>query len=523
VLDEVRLAARYLRGLPRFLRQPLSPEECRRRIRRQLESREQTFLQLVDRAIFSNPRSPYEALMRQLGIEAGDVAALVSDQGVDGAASALYDAGVRVSLEEFKCLQPIVRSGLELRPRPSDFDNPLMAGHLEARSGGSGGARRRIVIDFESLAHSSCYHQMILAALQVEERAAAIWYPLPPGVAGVAQVLHRQKLGKPVERWFTQTRPRLRGDLGPAFLTTATLAGAKRWGCGAPLPQYTPPERAEVPARWLADRRRRGSPGLLYCTPSSAVRVCQAAEDVGLDISGSVLRLGGEPYTPGKARVVEAAGCRAANNYYSAEVAHGGISCGKPAAVDDVHLASDSLAVVQREKDTAAGPVGALFFTTLRLSAAKMLLNVESGDYAAIEERDCGCPIGELGLGRHLHTIRSYEKLSTEGMNFLGPELHDLVEEVLPRRFGGAPTDYQFVEEEENGLTRVGVVVSPRLGPVEEAQVVEVILRHLAAPGAPQEMMSEVWRLSKTLRVLRREPHVTEASKTMPVQPLTRR
>jgi hypothetical protein len=525
VLDQARLAARYLRDLPRFLRDPHSPEECRRRIRRQLESREQTFLQLVERAIFSNPRSPYAPLLRQLGIEFGDIAALVRDEGADGAASALYEAGARLSVEEFKCLRPIVRPGLELHPQDSDFDNPLIGGHLPALSGGSGGSRRRIMIDFESLTHSSCYLQMVLASLRAEDHPAALWYPLPMGGAGISQLLGRQKLGKGLKRWFTQTklRPRTR-DLGPAFFTASTVAACRLWGSRVALPRQTPPERAEIPARWLADQIQEGSPALFNCTPSSAVRICRAAEEHGLDISGSVFRLGGEPYTAGKARVVEAAGCRAASNYYGSEFGQAGISCGEPAALDDVHLTSDSLALVQSRQESAAGQVGALYFTSLRLTARKVLLNVESGDYATLEQRTCGCPVEEVGFRRHFHTIRSYEKLATEGMTFVGSELHALVEEVLPGRFGGYPTDYQFVEEEEEeGLTRLGVVVNPRLGQIEDAQIVETVLAHLAERGNAQEEMSEIWRLGDTLQVLRREPHVTEASKTLPLKPLSRR
>jgi hypothetical protein len=521
-LDDGRLAVRYLRGLPRFLRTTLSPAECLLRVREQLDSRDGTFVQLLERAVFANPRSPYRPLLAHLGIEPGDIAALVRDCGAAGTAEALYESGARLSLEEFKCRRPIVRDGLELRPQPSDFDNPLVEGQIALKTGGSTGPRRRIVTDLETLTHHSAYAQLWLEALGAEDRPAAIWYPLPPGVAGIAQVLHRQKLGKPVDRWYTQTKLRLRGEPGPAFLTVSTLAGSKLWGAGSGLPKHVPPERAEIPARWLAEHKQSGSPGLLYCTPSSAVRVCRAAQELGIDISGSVIRLGGEPYTEAKARVIQGAGCRAGANYYSSEVGTGGILCGAPTAPDDCHLTSDGLAVVQRDTDTAAGRVGVLHFTSLRLDTRKVTINVESGDYATIESRDCGCPVAAAGLGPHLHTIRSYEKLATEGMNFLGSEIHTLVEEVLPSRFGGVPTDYQFVEAERDGLTRLELRVSPRLGPLDAAQVRDAVLGHLAAPGAPGEMMSEVLRLAETLQVERGDPHVTEAGKTLVLQPLVR-
>ena len=520
MLADLRRAVRYARELPGFLRDTFSYEDCWRLIREQLEEREERFLRLVEGAIFGNPASPYRALLGHLGIEQGDVVALVRDCGVDAAVEALYESGARISLEEFKCRTPIVRPGLELRPQVTDFENPMTGAKYAVRTRGSGGSVRRTVVDFESLELNTAYVRIILESLRAWDRDVAVWYPGPPGVAGIKLVMPLQKLGKPVERWFSQTRTPLR-QLKPTYLTEVTIVGAKRWGPGAPRPEYTPAPRAEAPARWLAEKKRSGSPAVLGCTPSSAVRVCQAACEAGLDISGSVFRMGGEPYTPAKARVLEEAGCRGACSYYSNEISAGGICCGNPTEVDEVHL-------IQRRG--SAGPAPDRdgewhgrrpYVTNLRPTATKIALNVESGDYATVVQRECGCPVEELGLGPHLHTIRSYDKLATEGMNFLGSELHALLEEVLPERFGGYPTDYQFVEEEENGLTRVSVVVSPRLGPLDDGDVREAILGHLGAPDASKEMMSEIFRLGETLRVLRREPHVTEASKTLPFQPLS--
>jgi hypothetical protein len=72
---------------------------------------------------------------------------------------------------------------------------------------------------------------------------------------------------------------------------------------------------------------------------------------------------------------------------------------------------SDKLAVVQREG--ARAPVPALWLTTLHWRAPKVMVNVESGDYGVLERRRCGCVWDGLGFREHLHTIRSYEKLTT--------------------------------------------------------------------------------------------------------------
>ncbi len=77
-------------------------------------------------------------------------------------------------------------------------------------------------------------------------------------------------------------------------------------------------------------------------------------------------------------------------------------------------------------------------------------------------------------------------------MNFLGPDLLALLEEVLPARFGGAPTDYQLAEREDEALPWIEVVVAPRLGRVDEQELTTAVLdvprraRRRAAPdGGP--------------------------------------
>jgi hypothetical protein len=230
------------------------------------------------------------------------------------------------------------------------------------------------------------------------------------------------------------------------------------------------------------------------------------------------LRFGGEPYTEAKAEIVAQSGCRAVCHYTMGETGRIGIACGDPMALDDVHFLSDKLAVLQHEKqvDSRGTTVGALAYTSLLPSAPKLLINVESDDYVLLEERTCGCPVGELGLSLHIHRIRSHEKLTSEGNHFLGSDLIALVDEVLPARFGGGPTDYQLVEEEVRGLPKVSVVVPPRIGEVSEREVISTVLRFLGTK--PQNrLMTAVWRDGHTLRVVRREPHATPASKILPL------
>jgi phenylacetate-coenzyme A ligase PaaK-like adenylate-forming protein len=246
----------------------------------------------------------------------------------------------------------------------------------------------------------------------------------------------------------------------------------------------------------------------------SGIRVCLAAKEAGLDIAGTFFRLGSEPYTEARARIVAEAGCTAVCHYFMSETSRVGAACAAPEAIDDMHILLDKLALIQRDTRVSSDEsLGAFYLTTLHTSTPKLMLNVQTGDYGVVSQRQCGCLLGQLGLHTHVHSIRSFDKLTSEGMNFLGSELITLIEDVLPAKFGGSPTDYQLVEFEEGGLTRVSLIVSPRLGAVNEAQIVEKALETLGAYNSGKRMMANYWREGQTLRVERREPYTTRTAK----------
>jgi hypothetical protein len=184
---------------------------------------------------------------------------------------------------------------------------------------------------------------------------------------------------------------------------------------------------------------------------------------------------------------------------------------------------SDKLAVLQRERAVGSmgETVGALYFTALLPSSPKLMINVESDDYAVLSDRECACVFGELGLTQHIRGVRSYEKLTAEGNHFLGSDLVALVDRVLPGRFGGSPTDYQLVEEETDGLPKVTVVARPALGELDDAAVVEAVLGHLGEVSR-NRIMVDVWRAGGTVRVARREPYVSASGKILSLHLLKR-
>jgi len=513
--------ARFCAGLPGFFRQPLEPAECRRRIVDGLADRETSFLRMIEHGIYAHPDNPYLRLLRHAGIELGDVHASVRETGIEGTLERLYDEGVRVTLEEFKGVRPITRPGLELTVPPEDFDNPLLApGRLAGETLGSRGVPRRSLLDLPHLEQEAVYQWLFLETFSLHEHALALWRPVLPARAGLKNAVGYAKLGRPVARWFSQNRLDWQAGTRREWVAMKTILSASRtFGTAVAKPQHVPLQHAIEVARWLALTAAAGTPAVIDTVASSGVRVGAAAVEAGLDLTGTVLRFGGEPLTEAKAEIVARSGAKAVCHYSMSELARVGVACARPTAVDDVHLLLDKLAFVQRERQPLDGgeSVGALHLTTLLPSCPKLMLNVEVDDYGVLEDRPCGCPVGELGLTRHLSGIRSYEKLTTEGMNFVGDELVTLVESVLPARFGGSPSDYQLMEEEVNGLTRVAVVVSPRLGPLDETEVVETVLASLSSGPSYRAMMTSIWRDAGTLHVLRQEPYASESAKVLPL------
>jgi hypothetical protein len=520
MIHDVTTYRRFAVGLRSFLRRPLTTANCESILGRQRSSYQASFLHILEGGVYANARSPYRRLLEHAGIELGDVAALVRDIGLEAALGRLYDAGVHIRLSEVKGRRPVQRPGLEFPVSEHDFDNPLLQAHFEARSGGSRSAGRRTVFDLAHLEFEAAQYSILCDELGLTNRPAAVWYPAPPGFAGLGAGLVMARLGRRVDRWFSQTALPVRPAASRGLLLAATAVAAGRaWGKGRiPWPEHLSLDGADTVARWLAEEAARGSPGMLITYPSAAVSTCAAALDRRLDIAGSFFYVGGEPYTAEKARVVERAGARAVSWYGMTETGAIGLPCGRAELPDEVHLLPYKLAVLQRPTRVGAVDLETLLVTTLVPYSPKLMLNVDTGDYGMLEEHDCVCALGQAGYRRHLHAIRSHEKLTAAGMTFLGEDLVTLVDEVLPARYGGSPEDFQLVEEEgAAGVPRVTLVVSPRLGQLDDEQMIGTVLGHLAAAGGANRMMSEVWRGAETVRVARREPHVTTGGKVLPL------
>ena len=378
---------RYARGLRGYMTNRLDEDECRRRIAERLEHREDNLVKLLEERIFGTPGSPYRALFAEAGIELPEAVRTVRDEGVEGALGRFYDAGVYVRLDEFKGRVPIRRGALTLETRGEDFDNPHSNYVVTSSSSGSRGPARRTKLDFSYMEENAVWGPITWRLEGMGERPYAMWRPVPPG-GGLRSAMNHVKRGQPVDRWFTQYPLVFTPKLAREYLMTRyTIRVSRRLGLPIPEPEHVPLDRAIVIARWLAEKRAQGTPAHFSAFASSGVRVCLAAKEAGLDVSGTLFRFGGEPLTEGKARIVEELGGTVYTGYAMAEVGRIGLTCFARIARDEVHFSTDKLGVIQRDRDAGGATVGALLYTTLLPTSAKVLLNVESDDYGVIEER----------------------------------------------------------------------------------------------------------------------------------------
>ena len=521
LIGSLKMYWRFAWDLRKFLKEPLTLEQAQKVIRERLKNREQNLLTIVKKAVYENENSPYLKLLKLAGCEYGDFERMVKSDGIEPTLKKLYQDGVYISIEEFKGKKELTRRGKVFKFKENDFDNPFLTGHLQARSSGSRSAGTRTMYDFDYLtANWTVYEVPMLDAYDALGVPLALWFPIMPG-AGPAVVLSFTKGGKTPVKWFSPVekkgfKPSLKNRMATNYIVyVGRILGAK-W----PKPVYIALDDAWKVAQWVADTIKGQGGCCLDTYASAAVRICQAAKEKGLDITGAKFFVSGEPITEVKRKEIESAGARAYPIFGFMEAGFVGAGCFRPIAADEIHLFEDSFALIQqtREVPHAAVSVDALLFTSLLLSTPKVLLNVESGDYGVVETRSCGCRFGELGLDEHISNIRGFDKLTSAGMTFVGTDMVRIIEEVLPAKFGGASTDYQMVEEEdERGQTRMSVVVSPEVGAIDEDELIQIVLAELGKGKDTQRMMAEVWSQAKTLRVKRIRPYTTAAGKLLPL------
>jgi hypothetical protein len=516
-VQELRTAAGFLARLPGYLRHPVSVAEARATLRRRLDRREVDFLALVRRGVYESPGSPYRALLALAGCEYGDLERLVTRDGLESALRSLLRCGVYLTVSELKGRQPVVRGNAKIDVNPSLLRNPLAALHVPVSSSGGRGAEAIVNLDLGFLREVAVDQSLVMAARDGLSWQHAIW--MVPGGSGFKQVLKFSGIGSPPVRWFSQLDPSAPG-LDPRYRWTTELIrlGGRLTHRPIPAPRHVGVHDPLPIAQWMAEVLRAGQTPHLFTFVSSAVRLSQVARRAGLSLAGARFSICGEPVTEARLAEIRAAGGVAVPQYGATETSTLGFGCLSPVAPDDLHLLHDMHAFIQPE--TAAGvtelPLHAVLVTSLRAAAPLVLLNVSLGDQAIASRRVCGCPLEELGWTTHFRAIRSYEKLTAGGMTFLDADLVRVLEEVLPARFGGGPTDYQLEEDEaEDGRPRLRLIVNPSVGALDETKAVATFLEAIAPGKGTERVMGLIWRDAGFVEVVRCPPKGTSTGKIL--------
>ncbi len=512
---------RFALGLRRFLARRMSLPQAVRIVRARLAERQDTFLRILRKGFFGNPRSPYLPLFELADCTFGDVERMVRADGVESTLQALFDAGVYVDFEEFKGRAPLVRGGREIPVHPRDFDNPYLGDCYRAQTSGSTGAGTRISIDLEHLAAQLPFKVLQCAVHGVQEAPRALWRPILPATSGLSNCLRGPVVGNIPERWFTPVAgAELRLPLKHRLATEYVLTAARLFGHALPRPEPVPLNDPTPVLRWIRGALDRAGACMVSAFVSSSLRISAAARRRGMDLRGVTFRGGGEPPTPGKVAAITSTGARYVPGYSTTETGQLGMPCGNPVDGNDLHLVKDNVALIQRRREVPKWgvPVDAFYITTLTPTAPKLMLNTGIDDYGVVETRSCGCLLEELGYAEHVRQIRSYSKMTGEGLTLIDTDLERILEQVLPARFGGGPLDYQLLEEEdEDGFTRLTLLVDPAVSLPDTDAPVKAILEELERGRLPEALTAAFWKQARALRVRRQPPVWSAGGKFMPL------
>ena len=507
---------RMASGLYSLLRTPpyADPEGM---IRFQMENRERHFLELAQRVIFSNPANPYYEMFRLAGCSYEDLVEAVHRDGLESTLASFHRQGVYLLHDEFKGKKPIVRSNREIPATPRSFRNPLVKGGMETSSGGSRSRGTRIPKSTAQQLHGEAYAVLSQREFALSARRRIQLKPILPAADGILRCVRSSRLGCPIEKWFSTYSESL-DSTHYQVATQAMVAVARLFGEKVPFPAFLPPNDFSPVAEWIATRRRQGQAVAVTCHTSPAVRVAAAAVEEGLDIRGTLFLVGGETLTEAKRRVIEAAGAEVFPRYPIVELGPIGYACRQMTTGNSVHLFHDSVAVInyRRTAPLSGAQVDSLLFTTLLPCAALALINVEMDDCGVLARATCDCTFSRAGFTTQIRDIFSYGKLTGHGVTLAGTDVLDILEKVLPARFGGGPLDYQLVEADAPHQARIILRVSRRVPLPSPEAVRDCFLRELRQfQGGTGALRA--WRSAGALEVVHEDPLVTRTGKVLPL------
>jgi hypothetical protein len=517
---------RLVKAVPGFFRERVTLERAKEEIKRGLDRREERFLEIVRSQIFERPKSPYLRLLALAGCEFSDLQAQVRRCGIEDTLAQLAREGVYLSSAEFKGKKEVTRGGHCFRVAPGCLENPNVAGGYRTQSSGTTNQPIRSFVSLDLLAIRTPATCLAFGAHDLFSRAHAMYDSVLPGSAGINNLMIYARMGVAADRWFARTMP-IKSKLEKIYhsSTTRLLVHAARYcGAGFPKPEYLRDDKVDEIIYWVAAQRAQRRACCITTAASNAARIGRAACHLGISLEGTIFIVTGEPFTDSKREVIESAGARAIPRYAYGGSINISFGCANPVHTDESHVNQHLLALIASpyRSANAGSAVYPLLCTTIDPGFPRLLLNVESGDYGYLSRRDCGCLLEKTGLSLHLHHIRSFEKFTSEGMNFFYGDLYELFERTFPCEFGGGPGDYQLMEEEDStGQTRLTLVVHPQVRALDERRILTRLRAELSQRSRGDRFMADVWARAGTFKVKRAIPHASPRGKILPLHMTT--
>jgi len=522
LFGDIRKYYTFCKGLRGFLVEPLSLAKSKQTIIKNAERREELFLNLLEKSVYNNDKSPYRRILNHVGYSFKDIKGLLHRIGLEHTLRRLYEDGIYLTFDEFKGRRTVHRGGKEFHLLESDFDNPLLGSSFDVRSGGTLGPGTRTMIDFDFLSYDAAHRAMALDIYGLMDVPCILWFPVLPGNAGIMNVFRQVKIDRPPMNWFSQVdsktfKPSIKDRLATRF----SLLAGRLFGTSMPSPEYVDLNEAHRIAEFLYQVLQEHPKCAVWTYVSSAIRICMAARHRSLDLGGINFFVSGESVTSTKLEEIRSAGAHAIPYFAFVEGGIAAYGCPHPTCPDDMHVLKDRMALITHERTVqhSQDVLHALLFTSLLPESPKILLNVETGDQGVVSSHRCSCAFENIGFSDHLSSVTSFEKLTSEGMTFMLHDLLHIVEEVLPKKHGGSSADYQLLEKSnDHGVTSIDILASPRIGNLDEGDVINTLLEGLARQADSKRLMTQVWLNADTIHVKRTAPVHTSRGKIFPMR-----